>query len=466
MLKRQASFLKSVLFLADLGLICACWLLAYYLRFSGFIIPLEKDVHPLWPYLILLVPIIVVWAVVFRTFNLYRPRRMSSHLAEVFDIAKANALAVLILVAITFFAKEFEYSRLVLLYFWALNLLVLAFSRMGFREGLRFMRRRGLNLRHSIVVGTGPLAQIVARRLSEHPEFGVRIKGLVSRDDAHVGRQVHGLPVVGAFGDLRRVARSGIDIVFICLGSDEESELEKILSALGNTLVDIKVVPYIYGFRGLRMEAEIFEGLPIITLQGSPLVGWSIVFKRVIDLVGAVSALVLTSPILLMIASAIRLSSPGPILYRQVRMGLDGRVFEMLKFRSMMVDAEADTGPMWAKPEDHRRTAVGAFLRRTSLDELPQFWNVLKGDMSIVGPRPERPEFITRFRETLPQYMLRHKMKAGITGWAQVNGWRGNTSLEKRIEHDLYYIEHWSIWFDIKIMLLTVWKGFVHRHAY
>jgi len=176
--------------------------------------------------------------------------------------------------------------------------------------------------------------------------------------------------------------------------------------------------------------------------------------------------LLLCSPLFLFIGTLIKVTSPGPILYRQTRMGLDGVAFEMLKFRSMRVDAESQSGPVWAQAGDDRKTPIGSFLRKTSLDELPQFWNVLKGNMSIVGPRPERPEFIVRFRETLPQYMLRHKMKAGITGWAQVNGWRGNTSLEKRIEFDLYYIEHWSIWLDLKIMWLTIWQGFVHKHAY
>ena len=231
-------------------------------------------------------------------------------------------------------------------------------------------------------------------------------------------------------------------------------------------MVEVKALPAMCEFVSLRAEAEMFEGLPLITLQGSPLYGWNLVIKRVLDVVGASAALVVFSPVLCAIAALVKLTSPGPVFFRQLRMGLDGQAFEMLKFRSMKLDAESETGPVWTQPNDDRRTPIGAFLRRTSLDELPQFWNVLRGEMSIVGPRPERPEFIARFRETLPQYMLRHKMKAGITGWAQINGWRGNTSLERRIEHDLYYIEHWSIWFDFKIMLLTVWRGFIHRHAY
>jgi len=201
-------------------------------------------------------------------------------------------------------------------------------------------------------------------------------------------------------------------------------------------------------------------------LQGSPLHGWNLVLKRAMDVAGAVVGLLLTAPLLGIMAGLVKLTSSGPVLYRQTRMGLDGRAFEILKFRTMRVDAEAETGVVWAQENDPRRTRLGAFLRRTSLDEIPQFWNVLKGEMSIVGPRPERPEFIAQCCQWFPRYMLRHKMKAGITGWAQVNGLRGNTSIEKRLEYDLYYIEHWSVWLDLKIMAMTLWKGMIHRNAY
>ena len=231
-------------------------------------------------------------------------------------------------------------------------------------------------------------------------------------------------------------------------------------------MVEVKVVPSIYEFMTIHTSAEIFEGLPVITLQGTPLHGLNILLKRSVDIVGAMVALVISSPLLGVIALAIKLQSPGPVFYHQVRMGLDGREFNMLKFRTMRSDAKEVSGPAWTQKGDARQTAIGALLRRTSLDELPQLWNVLKGEMSIVGPRPERPELIARFRNQYPQYMLRHKMKAGMTGWAQVNGWRGNTDLKKRLDYDMYYIEHWSIWFDVKIMALTMWKGMIHKNAY
>lgn len=464
MLKRHAQFLQSLLFIFDLAVICLCWLGAYYIRFLEGHSPIESGEPPLQLYLTLLVPIVVVWGISFRAFNLYRPRRMGSHLAEVLDIAKANTLSVLILVTLTFFLRQFEYSRLVFLYFWFLNLMALACSRMIFREGLRFIRRRGHNLRHCVIVGAGKLGQRVVRSLHLHPEYGITIHGYLTRHAEKVGRSYEGIEVIGLYGDLEKYS-PGLDIVFLCLPPEAEQQAETLLGFLTTTTLEVKVVPSIYEFITLRAEAEMFDGLPIITLQGSPLYGWNIVLKRTTDIVGAAAALVLMSPLMAVLALLIRLTSPGPIFYRQERTGLDGKSFIMLKFRTMQVDQPGDTVLLTPK-NDPRVTSIGRFLRRTSLDELPQFWNVLRGDMSIVGPRPERSWVVEEVRKQIPLYMLKHKMKAGITGWAQVNGWRGDTSLEKRIEHDLYYIEHWSLWLDLKIMLLTLWKGLVHKHAY
>ena len=464
MLKRHSQFLPSVLFLFDLATICGCWLLAYYLRFLEGLAPVDKGIPPFEIYVWLLVPILVVWGISFRAFNLYRPRRMGSHLAEFLDIAKANTISVLVLVAFTAFYRQFEYSRLVFLYFWFLNLVALGFSRMAFREGLRFMRKQGYNQRHCVIVGAGKLGQRVVRSLALHNEFGFKVHGFLTRHPNKLGRSYEGVEVIGLYSDIERYA-PGLDIVFLCLPPDEEQGSEKLFQFLATTTIEVKVIPSIYEFITLRAEAEMFEGLPVITLQGSPLYGWNVILKRMTDLVGASVALALTGPMMLIMACAIKVTSPGPVFYRQERMGLDGKPFMMLKFRSMRIDQDGDTVILTPK-RDRRVTAVGRFLRKTSLDELPQFWNVLKGEMSIVGPRPERSWVVEEVRKQIPLYMLKHKMKAGITGWAQVNGWRGDTSLEKRIEHDLYYIEHWSLWFDLKIMCLTLWRGFIHKHAY
>ena len=464
MLKRHSQFLQSLLFLFDLALICACWMAAYYIRFPGGWGPVLKDVPPLEIYIYLLVPIVIVWGVSFRAFNLYRPRRMGSHLAEVLDIAVANSLSVLILVGLTFFVRQFEYSRLVLLYFWVLNLVTLSFSRMVFREGLRFFRKQGYNQRHCLIVGAGKLGQRIARSLSLHPELGIKVQGYLTRRPQKLGETFEGVSVIGLYGDVEKYAPA-LDMVFICLPPEAEPQAEKMLAYLASTTVEVKVIPSIYEFMTLRAEAEMFEGLPVITLQGSPLYGWNIILKRSSDVIGCVIALLLTLPIQGFLALLIRLTSSGPVLFKQERMGLDGKPFMMLKFRTMRSDHAGDHNLLTQK-NDPRVTSIGRFLRSTSLDELPQFWNVLKGDMSIVGPRPERSWVVEEVRKQIPLYMLKHKMKAGITGWAQVNGWRGDTSLEKRIEFDLYYIEHWSLWLDLKIMALTMWRGFVHKHAY
>lgn len=467
MLKQHSKFFQHLMLLGDLVVIASCWLVAYAIRFYAFGPEPSESIPPLRPYLWMLAPVLLIWAAAFRVFDLYRPRRISTKSREVWDITKASTISVLILMAVSFLYRDFSFSRLVVVIFWITSTASLSLIRGLSRQILRVSRRRNFNLRHALVIGTGETAEKLTEVLQSHLEVGVRIIGLLGEKDSLVRHPVAGVPVLGLYEDLAKVmAQRTVDMVFIALPLESSHRMEQVLADIGDSPVDIKVIPDFYRYATLRGSVEEFEGVPIISLQDTPLHGWDLVRKRSFDIVGAFVALLLASPLMLLIGCLIKLTSPGPVFYRQMRTGLDGKSFLMLKFRTMCLDAEDETGPVWAHAEDERRTSVGSLLRRTSLDELPQFWNVLRGEMSIVGPRPERPEFIVQFRERLPQYMLRHKMKAGMTGWAQVNGWRGNTSIEKRLEYDLYYIEHWSLWFDIKIMLLTVWKGFIHRHAY
>jgi Undecaprenyl-phosphate glucose phosphotransferase len=380
------------------------------------------------------------------------------------DVAKASTLGVLVLIAIMTFAfRGYEYSRIVILYFWVLSILAMSFWRATFREGLRFARRRGLNLRRALVVGgAGPAAEILAA-LRRRPDVGVQVLGLVGDKDEG-GTSV---PWLGRIEELRAILdRQEVDIVFVALPHAEYGRLGAILDEIGDDPVTIHLVPDVYGLASLRGGIEEFEGVPLIHLRESPLYGWNLVLKRAMDLVVGGLAFLVAAPLMVLIAPAVRWSSPGPVLLRQERMGLDGRRFAMLKFRTMRPDAEAATGPVWARQDDPRRTWLGTLLRRWSLDELPQLINVLRGEMTLVGPRPERPVFVEEFRRQIPGYMLRHKVKAGMTGWAQVNGWRGNTSLQKRIEYDLYYIERWSLAFDLKILVKTLWRGFFGKNAY
>jgi Undecaprenyl-phosphate glucose phosphotransferase len=467
MLKKHSEFFKSLLFLVDMVLISVAWMGAYYLRFHAGLIPPTKGVPSFEPYFALLVPIIMIWGVAFKVFDLYRPRRISSHLSEIWDITKACSSATLMVIALSFFLRQFEYSRLVIMLFWSLSIVLITISRWSFRELLRFFRRRGYNLRYALVVGAGQLGQELAVKLSCHRELGVKVIGYLTRRPEKIGRSLRGIKVLGTYDQLSEVLSAyPVDQVFLTLPCDAYGTAEKILHFLQGQTVDVRIVPDLLQFMTLQRQAELFDGLPIVTLQATPLYGWNQLLKRATDIVFSLFILTGTLPLLLLIPVLIKLTLSGPVLYRQKRVGYDGRIFEILKFRTMHLGAEEETGAVWATPDDPRRTRVGAFLRKTSLDELPQFWNVLRGEMSIIGPRPERLEFVEKFRMAIPKYMLRHKIKAGITGWAQVNGWRGNTSLEERIKCDLEYIEKWSFWLDLKIIWLTIWKGFINKNAY
>jgi Undecaprenyl-phosphate glucose phosphotransferase len=467
MLKKHSKFFETLVLLFDWVTLSCSWILAYYLRFYFPIVPIYKGIPPFLTYLTLLVIMLPLWYMVFKTFGLYRPRRISSKVAEVMDIAKGTTIAILILVSLTFFVRKYEFSRLTFLYFWVICVIALSVERILFRELLRFIRKRGYNLRHALIVGTGSLGQDVTDRVHGHPELGIKIRGFLSEDNAQIGNELKGFKVLDTFENIRNIViDQKIDMVLITLPLSAHERLKSILDDIGDEMVSIMLIPDLIELATLRGGIGEFEGMPIISLRDTPLYGWNIVIKRVADFVLSLIIISVTSPLMLVITFLIKATSRGPVFYSQERMGLDGKIFNMLKYRTMTIEAEKETGPVWAAKDDSRRTSIGAFLRKTSLDELPQFFNVLKGDMSIVGPRPEREFFIQQFRNKIPKYMLRHKMKAGITGWAQISGWRGNTSLEKRIECDLYYIENWSLRLDLEIMWLTIWRGLVNKHAY
>jgi Undecaprenyl-phosphate glucose phosphotransferase len=465
MLKRYSEIFRTVLLVTDLSLVAGSWLAAYWIRFStAFDSPL--GVPPLGPYLMLLAFIAPLWLWLFRSYGLYEPRRTSeSALPEVGSVLTATTLGTLAVIAVTFFLRTYFYSRSVVALFYGLAFLSVAACRMTIRAGLRWLRRRDYNLRYALVAGAGQVAEEVVERIHSHPEAGLRVVGILT-DDVAV-RRVRGVPRLGAYAQIKEVlGRHPVDQVLLALPRDESDCLEKLLADLEDELASVRLVPDLLHVLTLQSSVEDLEGLPVIRIRESPLLGWAAIQKRVFDVSLASAALLLLSPLLLAIAVAIRVSSGRPVLYAQERTGLDGRAFPMLKFRTMVLDAEQETGPVWAKPGDRRRTRLGTFLRGASLDELPQLWNVVRGDMSLVGPRPERPIFIEQFRRDIPGYMLRHKVKAGLTGWAQIHGWRGDTSLHERVEHDIYYIQNWSLGLDVRILLMTLWRGLMSRNAY
>jgi Undecaprenyl-phosphate glucose phosphotransferase len=467
MLKKHSKFFETVVLLLDWVTLSCSWMFAYYLRFYIPVIHVTKGIPPFLIYLTLIAIMLPLWYIVFKAFGLYRPKRISSKVAEIVDISKGTTIAVLLLISLTFFVRQYEFSRLTFLYFWIISMVALCIERILFRELLRFIRRRGYNLRFALIVGTGSLGLNVTDRMRRHPELGIIIKGFLSEEKSQIGNELHGFRVLDTFDNVRNVVvEQKIDMVLITLPLSAHEKLKTILGDIGDEMVSIMLIPDLIEIATLRGGIGEFEGMPIISLRDTPLYGWSLVGKRVMDIVLSLAIILAVSPLMLVISILVKVTSEGPVFYRQERMGLDGKIFNMLKFRTMTTQAEKETGPVWAANVDSRKTVIGAFLRRTSMDELPQFFNVLKGEMSIVGPRPERQFFIQQFRDQVPKYMLRHKMKAGITGWAQISGWRGNTSLEKRIEYDLYYIENWSLRFDLEIMWLTIWKGLINKHAY
>lgn len=467
MLRAQSRFLQHVMFIYDIVAVAVAWVAAFVLRFYVPLIPVTKGIPPMLPYLILLVVVCHIWGFVFRGMGLYRPGEPTTSLRELGDILKASFVAFLLLLGVSFFYRDFEFSRAMFALFWGLSILLVIVARMQFRRWLVRVRARGSYIRPAVVMGTGENGRRVVKTLSQHPELGIRVVGMLGPTSPGPDPSFEGVKVLGDYSDLRRVVREEeVTQVYFALPPGSHELFEECVRGLDEEVVDVLVVPDVYRYVTLRGGIEELDGLPFMGLQQSPLSGWNVVLKRGMDIVLSSVGLIVLLPVMGFIAAVVKLTSRGPVLYRQERMGLDGRVFTMLKFRSMRTDAEMETGPVWAREGDRRRTPVGAFLRRTSLDEFPQLWNVLRGDMSLVGPRPERPFFIEEFRRRVPKYMLRHKAKAGITGWAQVNGWRGDTSIEKRIQCDLEYIENWSLLLDLKILLRTLYQGFLHKHAY
>jgi Undecaprenyl-phosphate glucose phosphotransferase len=476
MVRRYNRLLVAFYVMTDAVLAMWAFVLAYGIRFESGLIPVTQGYPPIEQYVNLLPFVAVLTPLAFQFQGIYRLRRGRSRVDDFFAILVGSVLAVVFgvvstLYVQTYYASEeakargaYEVSQLVWALFLGLNVVFTYASREAVRELLERRWRAGVGLKRILIAGAGDLGRMVADRILQHRELGYQAVGFV--DDRAGGDHIgyRGLPLLGTLAEVGDIAqRERIDHLYVALPLEEHSKLLGLMELSSRECLEVKVVPDLLQFIALRARLEDLDGLPIINVNDVPLQGLNTWIKRVIDVVlSGLAVLVLAIPFAV-ITALVKLTSAGPIFYRQERMGLDGRAFTVYKFRSMYVGAEDTTGPIWARDDDPRATPVGRWLRKMDLDELPQFLNVLKGDMSIVGPRPERPFFVEQFKHRIPQYMLRHKVKAGITGWAQVNGWRGNTSLEKRIEYDLYYIENWSVSLDLKIMWLTLVRGLFQR---
>jgi Undecaprenyl-phosphate glucose phosphotransferase len=483
MLKFQTRKMVAIHVTVDVAATALAWVLAYALRFHvgavAVVLPVTKGVPDLSRYLLLLPLMAVLWPAVLYFHGLYQLKRGRSRIDELFAIVMSVLIASALTLGATLYvrvyyrfqpevAPQWEYSQAVFAIFAVLDILLLDAGRWAVRVRQERRWASGEDLTRVVVAGTGELGRTVAEALIAHRKLGYRVVGFLGEGPGASGHAE--LPVVGTIEDAREaIERSQADQLYVALPLEDHARLVPLVRSLSNECVDIKVVPDVVQYATIKAALEDLDGIPIISLNEVPLQGWSSMVKRVVDI--AVSTLLLLAltvvPILPVLALLVRLlGGKGPVLLRQERMTLDGKTFQIFKFRTMVDEAERDTGPIFATSDDPRRTGIGAWLRRHNLDELPQLLNVFLGDMSLVGPRPERPPFVQQFRERIPQYMRRHRVKSGMTGWAQVNGWRGNTSIEKRIEFDIYYIENWSLVLDLKILILTLFRGFGQPHAY
>ncbi|KAA0253845.1 MAG: undecaprenyl-phosphate glucose phosphotransferase [Acidobacteria bacterium] len=465
-IRQQTRRLQAVFVLSDVLLTALALAAAYLIRFES-VWPTPKGVQPFSNYLVLFPVIALLWPTVFYFHRLYQLRRDRSSIDEGLALVVASSLSTLLLVGLLSFWRAYSFSRPLLVLFLVLDVVLVFLGRFGIRKYLETIWATGAGVRRALVVGAGHGGQAVVDKLLDHPATGIKPIGFADDDPAKAATSYRDVPVLGTTDEVAGLlARHDVDTVFLALPVEAHRTMLRILKEVGNEIVDLRVVPDLFQYVTFKAGVEDFDGLPVINLTQVPLEGWNSLVKRTMDVALSAVGLVALALLYPFVALLIWLEDRGPVFYSQERMGLDGRTFRILKFRSMRVDAEAETGATWAQENDPRRTRVGRLLRATSLDELPQLVNVFRGEMSLVGPRPERPEFVREFKEKFPQYMLRHRVRSGITGWAQVHGWRGNTSLSKRIEYDLYYIENWSLALDLKILWLTLRWGFLHKNAY
>lgn len=429
----------------DAGIIGATYFFSWYLRFkSGFFVQ-DVGVLPAKTYFSALFLIIPGYLLLYSIFQLYMPRRVKSYRKELMDIIRANGIGFMIFILVLYFIKQEHFSRQMLCIFFFINISLEFASRYLIRTILWKMRKQGLNQKHILMIGESQMAEQYMDRLRENPKWGYQVFAHL-KDEEKLKRILEG---------------NELDEVVIALRAEDYGKLERIVDVCEKAGVHTKMIPDFGNVISTRPYIEDVQGIPVIHVRRVPLnIMRNRVAKRAVDLIGATVAIILFSPVMLLTVLVVALTEEGSVIYRQERVGLHNQVFYMYKFRSMIMQDEEKEKAEWSTRNDPRITPVGKLIRRTSIDELPQLFNVLKGEMSLVGPRPERPQFVQKFRDEIPRYMVKHQVRPGMTGWAQINGYRGDTSIEKRIEYDLYYIENWTMVFDMKILILTIFKGF------
>lgn len=468
MIKDNQKVFNRLMVIIDAAITAASFMLAYFFKFYVLNDGPGPGVLPAEVYFRLCFYIIPGYMLIYAICNIYAPKRTVRNRYEVFGIVKANTIGIFALIILLYMIiREINISRSVMAFFYAFNIVLTSGFRIALRKGLRTIRKKGYNLRHILIVGYSRATEEYIDRLADNPQWGYAAVGIL---DNHVpaGTVYKGVKVLGSLGNLEIILpENKLDEIAITLPLKDYEYLEDIVGICEKSGVHTKFIPDYNSLIPGKPYTEDLMGLPVINIRHVPLTNTgNMLIKRLVDIVGSLVGIILTSPIMLLAAVLVKCSSPGPVIFKQERVGLHNRPFYMYKFRSMRQQAPGEEKKGWTVKNDPRVTGIGKVLRRTSIDELPQLFNILIGDMSLVGPRPERPQFVEKFKEEIPRYMVKHQVRPGLTGWAQVNGLRGDTSIRKRVEYDIYYIENWTLWFDIKIIFMTFFTGFINKNAY
>ena len=466
MIKDNQRILNQIHVFIDLIVTAGAFLLAYWLKFESGLIDYDISL-PIRSYLRVLYVVVPSYMLLYFAFDLYHSKRASGRKRELFNIVKANTTGLVGIIVVLYIINQPNYSREMFFLFWVINIMALTGYRNVLRYILKFFRKRGYNLKYVLLVGYSKSAESYINRIRLNPQWGYVVRGILD-DNVEAGTEYKGVKVLGSINNLFVILpENKLDEIAITLSLEEYGRLEEIVNLCEKSGVHTKFIPDYAGVIPSRSYTEDLQGLPVINIRRVPLTNTLYAFmKRIVDIIGSLCGIIIASPLLLAIALAVKFSSKGPIIFSQERVGLHNKTYKMYKFRSMYVQTEEEEQKAWTVKDDPRVTKIGRILRKTSLDELPQLFNILMGQMSLVGPRPERPMFVEKFKEEIPRYMVKHQVRPGLTGWAQVNGLRGDTSIEKRIEYDLYYIENWSMGLDIKIIFMTIFKGFINENAY
>lgn len=466
MIKDNQTYFNRLHVILDAMITAISYIAAWYIRIVLFAEP-GKGVLPMETYFTALYFIVPGYLLLYWMANLYRSKRFSSPWKEAVDVIRANIFGLVLFFVVLYIVNEPNFSRSMIFVFFGINIFIMLLVRKILRVALRSIRKRGYNIKHILLVGYSRATEAYIDRLLANPEWGYMVCGILD-DKIPAGTLYRDIKVLGGIGNLQYILpENKMDEIGITLSLADYDKLEELVNLCEKYGVHTKFIPDYNSVIPSNPYTEDLQGLPVINIRRVPLTNtFNLMVKRIVDIIGSLVAIVIFSPIMLVSAIAIKAGDGGEVIFKQTRVGLHNKEFEMYKFRTMRKQTEEDEAKGWTKKDDERVTKFGKFLRRTSLDEVPQFFNILKGDMSLVGPRPERPQWVEKFKEEIPRYMIKHQVRPGLTGWAQVNGYRGDTSIYKRIEYDIYYIENWSFTFDIKIMFLTIFKGFINKNAY